>query len=123
MYPEYNQMDPDNRSARRSPHIRLRPIVSTVEKLFSERLFLAYQRQLWVQVRIARFHNIFGPEGTWQGARRKAPAALCRKVASTPDGVRIEIWGDGKQTRSLPLHRRVPRGSAAPLLESEFTDR
>ena len=71
------------------------------EKLFSERLYLAYMRNYGIQVRVARFHNIFGPEGTWCGGREKAPAALCRKVAETPDGGSIEIWGDGKQTRSF----------------------
>lgn len=71
------------------------------EKLFSERLYLAYARNFGLDVRIARFHNIFGPEGTYQGGREKAPAAICRKVAETPDGGEIEIWGDGKQTRSF----------------------
>ena len=71
------------------------------EKLFSERLFLAFARNYGLKVRIARFHNIFGPEGTWKGGKEKAPAAMCRKVAETPDGGEIEVWGDGKQTRSF----------------------
>ena len=69
------------------------------EKLFSERLYLAYSRNHGVQARIARYHNIFGPEGAWNGGREKAPAAICRKVAMTADGGEIEIWGDGEQTR------------------------
>lgn len=71
------------------------------EKLFSERLYLAYARNYGLSVRIARFHNIFGPLGTWRGGREKAPAAICRKVAEAPDGGEIEIWGDGEQTRSF----------------------
>ena len=71
------------------------------EKLFSERLYLAYHRNYGMEVRIARYHNIFGPEGTWTGGREKAPAALCRKVAEAEDAGEIEIWGDGKQTRSF----------------------
>jgi nucleoside-diphosphate-sugar epimerase len=71
------------------------------EKLFSERLYFSYQRNFGIQVRVARFHNIFGPLGTWCGGREKSPAALCRKIAETPDGGEIEIWGDGKQTRSF----------------------
>jgi GDP-D-mannose 3', 5'-epimerase len=69
--------------------------------LFSERLYLSYMRNYQVEVHIARFHNIFGPEGTWQGGREKAPAAICRKIAMATDGGEIEIWGDGKQTRSF----------------------
>lgn len=71
------------------------------EKLYSERLFLAFRRNYGVQVRIARFHNVFGPEGTWKGGREKVPAAICRKVASAQEGDSIEIWGDGEQTRSF----------------------
>jgi GDP-D-mannose 3', 5'-epimerase len=71
------------------------------EKLFSERLYLAYGRNHGTEVRIARYHNIFGPLGTWRGGQEKAPAAICRKVAETPDGGEIEIWGDGEQTRSF----------------------
>ena len=71
------------------------------EKLFSERLYLAYQRNYDIGCRIARYHNIFGPEGAWIGGREKAPAAICRKVAEASDGDEIEIWGDGEQTRSF----------------------
>jgi nucleoside-diphosphate-sugar epimerase len=71
------------------------------EKLFSERLYLAYRRNARLSVRIARFHNVFGEDGTWAGGREKAPAALARKVAECPDGGTIEVWGDGKQTRSF----------------------
>jgi nucleoside-diphosphate-sugar epimerase len=71
------------------------------EKLFSERLYLAYHRNYGMEVRIVRYHNIFGPEGTWTGGREKAPAALCRKIAMAQDGGEIEMWGDGKQTRSF----------------------
>ena len=97
MYPEYNQRDPrESRSARRSRPTRRRPDSEYGwEKLFSERLYFAYQRNYGIQVRVARFHNIFGPEGTWCGGREKAPAAICRKVAEAPDGGEIEIWGDG----------------------------
>jgi nucleoside-diphosphate-sugar epimerase len=71
------------------------------EKLFSERLYLAYNRNYDMQCRVGRYHNIFGPEGTWVGGKEKAPAALCRKVAETNDGGHIEMWGDGEQTRSF----------------------
>jgi len=71
------------------------------EKLFSERMYLSYMRNYGMEVHIARFHNIFGPYGTWNGGREKAPAAMCRKVAETPDGGEIEIWGDGEQTRTF----------------------
>jgi len=71
------------------------------EKLYSERLYFTYQRNYGLDIRIARFHNIFGPEGTWEGGKEKAPAALCRKVAQAEDGEHIEVWGDGKQTRSF----------------------
>jgi nucleoside-diphosphate-sugar epimerase len=71
------------------------------EKLFSERLYMSYARNYGMEIHIARFHNIFGPYGTWDGGREKAPAAMCRKVAETPDGGEIEIWGDGEQTRTF----------------------
>jgi GDP-D-mannose 3',5'-epimerase len=71
------------------------------EKLFSERLYLAYSRNYGIECRVARYHNIFGPEGTWFGGKEKAPAALCRKAAEAKDGTSIEIWGDGEQTRSF----------------------
>ena len=71
------------------------------EKLFSERLYLSYARNYGMQCRVARYHNIFGPEGTWDGGREKAPAALCRKVAQAPNNGHILVWGDGEQTRSF----------------------
>jgi len=102
MYPEYNQLDPDNPKCSEDSAYPAAPDSEYGwEKLFSERLFLTYQRNHGIQVRVARFHNIFGPQGTWNGGREKAPAAICRKVAETPDGGTIEIWGDGKQTRSF----------------------
>tara|TARA_B100001250_G_scaffold13960_1_gene12202 strand:- start:18655 stop:19647 length:993 start_codon:yes stop_codon:yes gene_type:complete len=71
------------------------------EKLFSERLYLSYQKNYKMNIKIARFHNIYGPQGTWQGGREKAPAAVCRKISEAKDGGEIEIWGDGEQTRSF----------------------
>src|SRR6185436_17435893 len=102
MYPEYNQLDPDNPKCSEDSAYPAAPDSEYGwEKLFSERLYLTYQRNHGIAVRVARFHNIFGPKGTWNGGREKAPAAICRKVAETPDGGVIEIWGDGKQTRSF----------------------
>jgi len=102
IYPEYNQLDPDNpKCSEESAYPAAPDSEYGWEKLFSERLYLAYQRNYGLEVHIARFHNIFGPLGTWTGGREKAPAAMCRKVAETPDEGEIEIWGDGKQTRSF----------------------
>jgi len=103
MYPEHNQLDPDNPDCREDSAYPANPDSEYGwEKLFSERLYLAYNRNHGIPVRIARYHNIFGPEGTWQGGREKAPAAICRKVAYLPaEGGEIEVWGDGKQTRSF----------------------
>ncbi|MCP3873868.1 MAG: NAD-dependent epimerase/dehydratase family protein [Desulfobacteraceae bacterium] len=102
IYPEYNQMDPDNPNCEESSAYPANPDSDYGwEKLFSERLYLAYCRNFGMEVRIARYHNIFGPEGTWSGGKEKAPAAMCRKVAMAEDGAEIEIWGDGKQTRSF----------------------
>ena len=102
MYPEHNQLDPDNPDCREESAYPANPDSEYGwEKLFSERLYLAYNRNHGIPVRIARYHNIFGPEGTWQGGREKAPAAICRKVAYANDGDEIEVWGDGKQTRSF----------------------
>lgn len=102
MYPEYNQKDPDNpKTAEDSAYPAQPDSEYGWEKLFSERLFLAFQRNYGVDVRIARFHNIFGPEGSWNDGREKAPAALCRKIAMTDNGGEMEMWGDGKQTRSF----------------------
>jgi len=102
IYPEFNQLDPDNPNCEESSAYPAQPDSDYGwEKLFSERLYLAFARNHGLEVRIARYHNIFGPEGTWTGGREKAPAALCRKVAMAEDGSEIEIWGDGKQTRSF----------------------
>ncbi len=102
MYPAYNQEDPDNPNCAEDSAYPAAPDSEYGwEKLFSERLYLAYGRNHGMEPRVARFHNIFGPEGTWDGGKEKAPAALCRKVAMAPDGGEIEIWGDGKQTRSF----------------------
>ncbi len=102
MYPEFNQKDPDNPNCAEDSAYPAQPDSEYGwEKLFSERLFLAYGRNYGMDVRVARFHNIFGVEGSWNDGREKAPAALCRKVASATDGGEIEIWGDGKQTRSF----------------------
>ncbi len=102
MYPEHNQLDPDNpMTAEDSAYPADPDSEYGWEKLFSERLFLAFQRNYGMESRVARYHNIFGPEGTWTGGREKAPAALCRKVAEASDGGEIEIWGDGTQTRSF----------------------
>src|SRR4051794_16033 len=102
MYPEYNQVDPDNPNcAENSAYPAAPDSEYGWEKLFSERLYLAYNRNYGMENRVARFHNIFGPEGTWTGGREKSPAAICRKVAEASDGGEIEIWGDGEQTRSF----------------------
>ena len=103
MYPEYNQLDPDNPDCREESAYPAAPDSEYGwEKLFSERLFLTYSRNYGMPVCVARYHNIFGPEGTWKGGREKAPAAICRKVAYLPEhGGDIEVWGDGEQTRSF----------------------
>lgn len=104
MYPEYNQMDPDNPKCSEDSAYPAAPDSEYGwEKLFSERLFLTAARNKGLEARIGRYHNIFGSEGSWNNGREKAPAALCRKVASASNGGEIEIWGDGKQTRSF-LH-------------------
>src|SRR5699024_1930395 len=90
------------------------------EKLFSERLYLTYQRNHDITVKVARFHNIFGPQGTWEGGREKAPAAICRKVSIAKDGDTIEIWGDGKQTRSFLLVDDCVEG-VRRLMDSDFS--
>ena len=102
MYPEHNQLDPNNPNCEESSAYPANPDSEYGwEKLFSERLYLAFNRNYNLDVRVARFHNIFGTYGTWQGGKEKAPAAMCRKVSETPDGGTIEVWGDGKQTRSF----------------------
>ena len=102
MYPAYNQTDPDNPNCREDSAYPAAPDSEYGwEKLFSERLYLSFHRCRGMEVRIARYHNIFGPEGSWDGGREKAPAALCRKIAKAKSGDSIEIWGDGLQTRSF----------------------
>jgi nucleoside-diphosphate-sugar epimerase len=102
MYPAYNQEDPENPNCKEDSAYPAAPDSEYGwEKLFSERLYLAYNRNYQLPVAIARYHNIFGPEGTWEGGREKAPAAICRKVARASEGESVEIWGDGLQTRSF----------------------
>jgi len=121
MYPEYNQLDPDNPDCREESAYPADPDSEYGwEKLFSERLYLAYNRNHGIPVRIARYHNIFGPEGTWDGGREKAPAAICRKVAYLPEeGGAIEVWGDGEQTRSF-LYIDECLEATRRLMDSDF---
>jgi nucleoside-diphosphate-sugar epimerase len=120
MYPAYNQQDPDNpRCSEDSAYPAYPDSEYGWEKLFSERLYFAYNRNFGLNVRIARFHNIFGPYGTWFGGKEKAPAALCRKVAETDDNGAIDIWGDGKQTRSF-LYINECLESVRRLMNSDF---
>ena len=120
IYPEYNQKDPDNPVCSEESAYPAAPDSEYGwEKLFSERLYLAYARNYGLEVHIARFHNIFGPEGTWQGGREKAPAAICRKVAEAREDSEIEIWGDGKQTRSF-LYIDECIDGVRRLMESRF---
>jgi nucleoside-diphosphate-sugar epimerase len=120
IYPEYNQMDPDNPNCAEDSAYPAAPDSEYGwEKLFSERLYLSYKRNYEMEVHIARFHNIFGPEGTWTGGREKSPAAFCRKVAETPDDGEIEMWGDGKQTRSFLYIDDCIEG-VRRLMESNF---
>ena len=120
MYPEHNQMDPDNPMCSEDSAYPANPDSEYGwEKLFSERLYLAYARNKGIQIRIARFHNIFGPEGSWRDGREKAPAAFCRKVAETPTGGTIDMWGDGKQTRSFLYVDECVEG-VRRLMNSEF---
>ncbi len=121
IYPAYNQTDPDNPKCAEDSAYPADPDSDYGwEKLFSERLYLAFGRNHGMQVKIARFHNIFGPEGTWAGGKEKAPAAICRKVAETPNGGSIEVWGDGKQTRSF-LYIDECLDGIAKLMASGFT--
>jgi nucleoside-diphosphate-sugar epimerase len=120
IYPEHNQMDPLNPVCTESSAYPAGPDSEYGwEKLFSERLYLSYMRNYGVTVRVARFHNIFGPDGTWDGGKEKAPAALCRKVAQAPEGSEIEIWGDGMQTRSFLYVDECVEG-VRRLMESDF---
>jgi nucleoside-diphosphate-sugar epimerase len=120
IYPEGKQLDPNNPGLKESDAYPANPDSEYGwEKLFSERLYLAFNRNYNVPVRVARFHNIFGPEGTWSGGKEKAPAAICRKVASVEDGGQIEVWGDGEQTRSF-LYVDECIDAIEKLMESEF---
>jgi len=120
IYPAYNQEDPDNPNCREDSAYPAAPDSEYGwEKLFSERLYMTYGRCRGMQVRIARYHNIFGPQGTWNGGREKAPAALCRKVATAKDGDEIEIWGDGLQTRSFLYVDECVEGSLR-LMRSDW---
>jgi GDP-D-mannose 3',5'-epimerase len=121
MYPEYAQMDVDNPGLKESDAYPAGPDSEYGwEKLFSERLYLAYNRNYQIPVRIARYHNIFGPEGTWTGGKEKSPAAMCRKVAELPvTGGEIDIWGDGEQTRSF-LYIDECIEATRRLMQSEF---
>ena len=102
MYPEHNQLDPNNPNCEESSAYPANPDSEYGwEKLFSERLYLSYNRNYGLDVRVARFHNIFGPQGTWKGGKEKAPAAMCRKAAELESGDNLEVWGDGLQTRSF----------------------
>ena len=121
MYPEHNQLDPDNPNCAEDSAYPANPDSEYGwEKLFSERIYLTYNRNHGMKCRVARYHNIFGPEGTWDGGKEKAPAALCRKVASTPDGGEIEVWGDGLQTRSFLFVDECVEGSIRLLRSPEF---
>lgn len=121
MYPEYNQLDPDNPNCSEESAYPAAPDSEYGwEKLFSERLYLAYARNHGLNVRIARFHNIYGPLGTWYGGKEKAPAAMCRKAIEAIDGTSIEVWGDGKQTRSF-LYIDECLDGVQKLMDSDFT--
>ena len=131
MYPEYNQLDPENPKCSEDSAYPAAPDSEYGwEKLFSERMYLAFSRNYKMDIRIARFHNIFGPEGTWTGGKdakgnwtagkEKAPAALSRKVALAKDGDELEIWGDGRQTRSFLYIDECLEG-VRRLMDSDFT--
>lgn len=121
MYPAYNQQDPDNPMCTEASAYPADPDSEYGwEKLFSERLYLSYFRNFGLQVRIARFHNVYGPEGAWQGGKEKAPAAICRKVAQAKNGGSIDIWGDGTQTRSFLYVDDCVEG-VFRLMQSEHT--
>ncbi|HEY1767868.1 MAG TPA: NAD-dependent epimerase/dehydratase family protein [Terracidiphilus sp.] len=120
IYPAHNQEDPDHPNCAEETAYPAAPDSEYGwEKLFSERLYLAFARNFGLDVRVARFHNIFGPEGTWQGGKEKAPAALIRKIAEQEDGGTIEVWGDGRQTRSF-LYIDECIEAVRRLMESSF---
>ncbi|MEM1040941.1 MAG: NAD-dependent epimerase/dehydratase family protein [Pseudomonadota bacterium] len=120
IYPAYNQGDPDNPNCREDSTYPAAPDSEYGwEKLFSERMYLAYNRNYNMRNKVARYHNIFGPEGTYDGGKEKAPAAMCRKVAQAVDGGSIEVWGDGLQTRSFLYIDECIEGSLR-LARSDF---
>jgi nucleoside-diphosphate-sugar epimerase len=121
VYPIYNQADPDNpKCDEDSVYPAFPESEYGWEKIFSERLYTAFHRNYGLDIRIARFHNIFGTEGTWDGGREKAPAAICRKVAEAEDGGTIEIWGDGEQTRSFLFVNECIEGILKLMNQSDF---
>lgn len=121
MYPAYNQLDPDNpKCSEESAYPADCDSSYGWAKLFSEQLYLAFNRNYGMDVRIARFHNIFGPHGSWNSGREKAPAALCRKVAMAADGGEIEVWGDGEQTRSFLFIDECIEGVRRLMNQSDF---
>jgi nucleoside-diphosphate-sugar epimerase len=120
IYPKHNQLDPDDPKLSESSAYPAAPDSEYGwEKLFSERLYLAFAKNYGLDARIARFHNIFGPEGAWNDGKEKAPAAICRKVAEAADGGTIEIWGDGKQSRSF-LYIKDCLDAVSRLMQSDF---
>lgn len=120
MYPEHNQLDPNNPDCREESAYPANPDSEYGwEKLFSERMYLAFARDYGMNCRVARYHNIFGPYGTWDGGKEKAPAALCRKVASATSG-KIEVWGAGTQTRSFLFVDECVEGTVR-LMRSDCT--
>lgn len=122
MYPERNQMNPGSPNCKEDSAYPAEPDSEYGwEKLFSERFYLAANRNYGIDIRIARFHNIFGPEGSWNDGREKAPAAFCRKVAETPDEGEIEMWGDGEQTRSFLYVDECIEG-VRRLMDSKFRE-
>ena len=121
IYPIHNQMDPDNpKCSENSAYPAMPDSEYGWEKLFSERLYLAYKRNYGINIHIARFHNVFGPEGAYKGGKEKAPAAICRKVAEAENGEEVEVWGDGKQTRSFLYIDECLEG-VRRLMSSDFT--
>jgi GDP-D-mannose 3', 5'-epimerase len=120
MYPEHNQLDPDKPNCEESSAYPANPDSEYGwEKLFSERMFLAFGRNYGLNIRVARFHNIFGPQGTWNGGKEKAPAAMLRKAVECPEGGEIEVWGNGLQTRSF-LHVEECVEAVLRLMKSDF---
>jgi nucleoside-diphosphate-sugar epimerase len=122
IYPLYNQLDPDNPKCSEDSAYPAAPDSEYGwEKLFSERMYAAYARNYGIEARIARYHNIFGPEGSWNNGKEKAPAAICRKVAEAENGGTVEIWGDGLQTRSFLYIDECLEGTLR-LMRSDLTD-